>query len=101
MLPREGNGRTRDIWIVTENVAKDFVKDFWLHGFLDKVLRAFLEGGENVFLVADRRDHDDAGVSMLAHDALDGFDAFHLRHGDVHKNDVRLDAVEFCDGGEA
>ena len=38
---------------------------------------------------------------MLAHDTLDRFDAFHLRHGDVHEHDVGLDAVEFGNGGKA
>ena len=38
---------------------------------------------------------------MLAHDALDGLDAFHLRHGNVHEHDVRLDAVVLRDGGQA
>ncbi len=36
----------------------------------------------------------------MTDDALDRFDAFHLRHGDVHEHDVRLGAVELGDGGE-
>ena len=38
---------------------------------------------------------------MLANDALDGLDAFHLRHGDVHEHDVGLGAIELRDGCEA
>src|SRR6266481_6033097 len=93
MLPRESNGRTRGIWIVTENVTKDFVENFGLNGLLDKMLGALLQSGKNVFLVADGGDHDDARVGMLAHDAVDGFDAFHLGHGDVHEDDVGLTAI--------
>jgi len=101
MLPRESNGRTRGIWIVTENVTKDFVENFGLNGLLDKMLGTLLQSGKNVFLVADGGDHDDARVGVLPHDALNGFDAFHLGHGDVHEDDVGLDAIELGDGGDA
>src|SRR5882757_9278715 len=56
MLPRESNGRARGIWIVTENVTKDFVENFGLNGLLDKMLGALLQSGKNVFLVADEED---------------------------------------------
>src|SRR5882762_3283318 len=62
---------------------------------------ALLQRGQNVFLIADRGNHDNFGVGILAHDTLDRFNAFHLRHGDVHEHDVRLGAIEFGDGGEA
>src|SRR6266849_8164714 len=101
MLPRESNGRARGIWIVTENIPKNFVEHFGLNGLLDKMLGALLQRGKNVFLVADGGDHDDTGVGVLTDDALDGFDAFHLGHGDVHEDDIGLDAVEFSDGSEA
>ena len=32
---------------------------------------------------------------MLAHDLLRGFDAFHLRHGDVHQDDIGFGTVVF------
>src|SRR6266853_3018356 len=38
---------------------------------------------------------------MLANDAFDRFDAFHLRHGNVHEHDVRLGAAVLRDGGKA
>src|SRR5258708_25825995 len=101
MLPRESNGRTRGIWIVTKNVTKDFVENFGLNGLLDKMLGALLQSGKNVFLVADGGDHDDSRVGVLPHDALNGFDSFHLGHGDVHDDDVGLDAIELVDGGAA
>ncbi len=101
MLPRKSNGRASGVWIVTENVTKDFVQDFGLNGFLDKMLGALLQRGQNVFLITDGGDHDDAGVGMLPDDALDGFNALHLGHGDVHENDVGLDAVELGNGREA
>ena len=65
------------------------------------MLRTLLQSSENVFLIADGADHDDAGVGVLTHDAFDRFDAFHLRHGDVHEHDVGLGAVELRDGGQA
>src|SRR5208337_2199832 len=95
-LDRDGGG----IGIVPEDVAKNFVKHFGLDGFLDEVLRALLQRGENVFLITDGRDHDDAGVAMLADDALDGLDAFHLRHGDVHEDDIGIGAVKLGNGGQ-
>src|SRR5260370_8881454 len=101
MLPRKSKGRASGVWILTENVTKDFVQDFGLNGFLDKMLGALLQRGQNVFLITDGGDHDDAGVGMLPDDALDGFNALHLGHGDVHENDVGLGAVELGNGREA
>ena len=69
-------------------------------GFCTKC-RALLESGENIFLITHRRDHDDARFAMLVDDALDGLDAFHLRHGDVHEHDIRLGAIKLRDGGES
>src|SRR4029077_3487137 len=63
--------------------------------------RTLLECGQNVVLVTDRRDHDDASVRMLLDDALDSLDAFHLRHGDVHEDDVGIGAGVFGDGSAA
>src|ERR1700688_4619181 len=59
-----------------------------------------LQGGQDIFLIAHRGNHDDACVAVLANDALHGFNAFHLRHGDVHQDDIRLGTVELGDGGE-
>jgi hypothetical protein len=68
---------------------------------LDEVARTFLQSGKNIVLIANGRNHDDAGVGMFLDDALDGFDAFHLWHGDVHEHDIRLGASVFGDGGAA
>ena len=38
---------------------------------------------------------------MLPHDALNGFDAFHLRHGDVHEDDVGFGALVLSNCGAA
>jgi hypothetical protein len=65
------------------------------------MLGTFLQSGENIFLIADAADHDNASVGMLTHDALDRFNTLHLRHGDVHEYDIGAGAVEFRDGGEA
>src|SRR5205807_8621998 len=99
-LPGQRYGRTGRVRVITQDVAKNFVQYFRLDRLLHKMLRALLQRGENILLVADRRHHHDARVAVLAHDALDRFDAFHLRHGDVHEHDVRLDAVVFGDGGQ-
>src|SRR5262249_8715220 len=88
VLPARADG---DFFVI-QHVADDFVERVWLDWFLDEVPRAFLQRRENVVLVADRRNHNDARFGMLLDDALDRFDAFHLRHGDVHEDNVRLDA---------
>lgn len=87
--------------LVAEDVADDFVEHIGLHGLLHKMASAFLEGRKDVVLIADGRDHDNARLGMLAHDALDGLDALHLRHSDVHKHDVGLGARVFRDGRAA
>src|SRR5229473_5067381 len=74
--------------VVTHHVLDDLVENFRLHRFLHEVTGAALQGGHDVLLIADRRHHYDAGVRMVAHDLLRRLDAFHLRHGDIHQNDV-------------
>src|SRR5258708_30483918 len=101
MLSCKSHGRAGEGGIVAQDVAKDFVQHFGLYRLLYKMFGALLQRGQNVFLIADRVNHDNCGVGILAHDAFDRFNAFHLRHGDVHEHDVRLGAVEFGDGGEA
>jgi hypothetical protein len=36
---------------------------------------------------------------MLTHNPLGGFNAFHLRHGDIHQNDVGAGSVIFGNRG--
>src|SRR6185437_11002427 len=52
--------------------------------------RSLLQRCEDVVLVADGRDHDNARLGMLADDPLDSFDALHLWQGDVHQDNVRV-----------
>src|ERR1700677_2148406 len=87
--------------VVIENVTDDFVERVGLNRFLDEVARTLLQSGKNIVLIADRRNHDDAGVGMFLDDTLASFDAFHLRPGDVHQNDVRLGTSVFGDGRAA
>ncbi len=65
------------------------------------MLCALLEGRQDILLVPHRRDHDDARVGVLPHNALHRLDPFHLRHGNVHEHDVRSNPVEFRDGRQA
>ena len=60
-----------------------------------------LQRRHDVFLVADRRYHDNAGFRMLAHDLLGRLDPFHLRHGDVHEHNIGIDALVFGNGSHA
>src|SRR5215469_9622379 len=99
--PGKRHRRARGIWIISEDVAENFVKNFGLDRLLHEMLRAFLERRKNVFLVADGGNHHDARLCVLAYDALDGLDALHLRHGDVHKHDIGLGAVVFRNGRQA
>src|SRR5438067_426291 len=96
-----GSGGGRDCDIVAEDVTNHLIQHLGLDRLLDEVARALLERGDHVLLIADRRDHDDSGFGMLAHDALNRLDAFHLWHGDVHEDDVGLGALVFGNGGAA
>src|ERR1700730_3122238 len=87
--------------VVIENVTDNFVARVRLYWFLDEVARALLQSGENIVLIADGRNHDNARVGMFLDDTFDGFNAFHLRHGDIHQHDVRLRASIFGDGSAA
>ena len=55
----------------------------------------------NDLLVTDGRNHDDAGIRMLAYDAFSSLYAFHLRHSDVHEHHIGLGAIVFGDGRTA
>src|SRR6267142_3846042 len=85
--------------VVTHHVLDDLIEYFRLHRLLDKVARTLLQGGHDVFLVADGGHHDHPRIGMAANDALGGLNAFHLRHGDVHEHDVGSGAFVFGDGG--
>src|SRR5258708_4506052 len=87
--------------VVAQHVLDDFVENFRLHRLLHEMTRATLQRRHNVFLVAHRRHHDDAGFRVRLHDAFGTLNPFHLRHGDIHEHDVRMSAVELGDGSEA
>src|SRR5579863_2971364 len=87
--------------IFAHHVFDDFVEHFRLHRLLHEMARAALQCRHNVFLIAHRRHHDNAGFGMLLHDPFSRLDPFHLRHGDIHEHDVRMHAVELADGGQA
>src|SRR5258708_35676058 len=63
--------------------------------------RPALQCGHNVFLVSNRRHHDNTSLRMRLHDLFGGLNAFHLRHGDIHEHDVRMSALELADGGQS
>src|SRR3954453_23005767 len=65
--------------VVTQNVLDDFIQNFRLDWFLHKMASSALQGGNDVFLVADGRDHHDARFRMLSHDLFRRLDSFHLR----------------------
>src|ERR1700730_3283674 len=85
--------------VVAKHVLDDFVQYFRLYWLLYEMPRSPLQSSDDVFLVAHRGNHDDARLGMLLNDAFGSFDAFHLRHGDIHEHDVRMRAVELADGG--
>src|SRR5215470_15310180 len=62
----------------SEHPLYGFAECFWFDGFLQEVLGARLQGRGDVFLVSDGRDHQDAGLGILAQDSAGGFDAAHL-----------------------
>ena len=84
---------------ISQDILHHFVQNLGLHRLLNEMARAFLQGRDDVLLVANRRDHDDARIRALADNALSGLDAFHLRHGDVHQHDVGLSAAVLGDCG--
>src|ERR1700730_16181615 len=56
--------------IFSKHVLNDFIQHFWLDRLLHKVTRATLQRRHNVFLITDRRHHDDASFRMLLNDLL-------------------------------
>src|SRR5580700_228867 len=85
--------------VVVQHITNDFVKRIRLHGLLHEVACALLQRSQDVVLVADRGNHDDSRLRVFLHNALDRFDALHLRHGYVHQNEVGRGSRVFGDGG--
>src|SRR6267142_324045 len=79
--------------IFAQHVLDDLVEHFRFYWFLYEMARSPLQRRHDVFLVTDRRHHHDARFRMRLHDPFRGFDAFHLRHGDVrtHPDIVLMD----------
>src|SRR6266704_536834 len=96
-----GSGASHGRGIFAEHILDDFIEKLGLDWLLYEVPRTLLQRSNDVLLVADGRHHDDARVGVLANDSFSGLDAFHLRHGDIHENDVRLGAIVFGDRGAA
>src|ERR1700728_2973917 len=85
-----------DRTIFAHHVFDDFVEHFRLHRLLYEMARAPLQSRHNVFLIAHRRPHHDAGFGMLLHDSFSRLDSFHLRHCSYHEHDVQMYAVELA-----
>src|SRR3954469_7437000 len=65
------------------------------------MLRALLQCRDDVLLVSDRGDHDDTRFRIVADDAFGSFDAFHLRHRDVHQYHIGTHPIVLGDRGAA
>src|SRR5205814_6048935 len=84
--------------VFPEHVLDHFIQHFRLHGFLHEMPCPALQRRHDVLLITDRRHHDDTCVRILLHDLFGSFNAFHLRHGNVHERNVGLTAFVFSDG---
>ena len=62
-------------------------------------MRTGSHGGENLNIIFQHRDHDDAQLWMISEDAASRRDAIDTRHVDLHEHNVRLGAVHLRDGG--
>jgi undecaprenyl-diphosphatase len=60
----------------------------------DEVARPGLDGLQDLFLLAQGRDHDDQGRGILGEDRLQRGDAVHARHGDVQGYQIGLQVAE-------
>src|SRR6185437_15106341 len=60
-----------------------------------------LQRSNDVLLISHGGHHHHACIRVLLHDLLGGFNAFHLRHRDIHEHDIRLQAVIFADGRQS
>src|SRR5437879_2682966 len=101
MLPGKSNGRAGKGGIVAQDVTKNFIQHFGLHGLLHEVSSITLQQENKSFLVAAERHKHYARLMILAHNALDRLDALHLWHCDVHQDDIRLRAVVLSDSRQA
>jgi hypothetical protein len=68
---------------------------------VEEAVRALLHGLYCGGLVGERRDHQDQNVRLHLDQARDALDAVHLRHGDVHGDDVGVGLPEELQGLEA
>src|SRR5256886_6441985 len=77
-----------------------------LHGFEDarrleglhhEILRPGLNRLDHERLLAHRAAHEDLGVGILLDDLAHGIDAAHVRHDDVHGDEIGLELAGFLD----
>src|SRR2546430_11805953 len=77
-----------------------------LHGFEDarrlerldhEILRPRLNRLDHQRLLAHRAAHEDFGVGVLLDDLAHGIDAAHVRHDDVHGDEIGLELAVFLD----
>src|SRR3984885_13859668 len=90
---RSGSGGGCDGSVFAHDVFDDFVQDFRFYWLLHEMARSPLQRRHNVFLVSDRGNHHNTGFGVLLDNPFGCFDAFHLRHGDIHEHDVGKRAV--------
>ena len=68
---------------------------------VQETIRALPHGFDGRRLVRERRDHQDQNVRLDGDDTFDALDAVHVRHRDVHRDDVRVGLAEELERIEA
>src|SRR5579863_6210161 len=87
--------------ILTHHVLNHLVQDLRFHRLLHEMTSAPLQRRHDVLLISDGGHHDNACFGVLLHNFLGSLDPFHLWHGDVHEDDIRLEPLVFADSGHA
>lgn len=81
--------------IIVAGVADGGEEGFGGTGLVEKGGGAGLFHSESHFVFIEHGQAYDTNVGHIGLDETGGFDAVHLRHGDVHENDLGFDLVSY------
>ena len=87
-----------DIGSLSGGFPKRFEHPIRLEGLHDEIARTRLNGLHDHVLLAHRGAHHHVGARIDGADLLEGGDAVHLGHRDVHRHDVRAELLELFHG---
>src|ERR1043166_4572109 len=81
-----------------ENALDGLEDARWLEWLHDEILRAGLDRFDHERLLAHRAAHENLRVGILLHDLAHRVDPAHVRHHDVHGDEIGLELPVLLDG---